>query len=229
MFFPSKNQSLRRWPKKNPHQSSSDSEKRWLSCSEFKQVQTGFSFKVFPMLVHDLIFFHVLFYGPQVGVCLYFSMLTQVGWRFPTGHRSVGLGPPGMPMCPKLLSFWRSWWRSAQKLAFWKFRTTGKFPYEKIVLFESRVIGTWLENDEHDPIVIRTDILELESQVGFRRVDCLHHLILANLKIGNYAKAKVGAGGFNFFFKQQHSCSQNGLQMDTRWRERWKEFLWRHP
>ena len=29
--------------------------------------------------------------------------------------------------------------------------------------------------------------------MGFRRVDCLHHLILANLKIGQYAKAKVGS------------------------------------
>ena len=32
------------------------------------------------------------------------------------------------------------------------------------------------------------------TQVGFRRVECLHQLILANLKLGHYTKAKVRVG-----------------------------------
>lgn len=36
-------------------------------------------------------------------------------------------------------------------------------------------------------------LLEELVEVGFRRVDCLHQLILANLKLGHYAKAKESA------------------------------------
>ena len=34
------------------------------------------------------------------------------------------------------------------------------------------------------------ELIDELLEVGFRRVDCLHQLILANLKLGNYTKAK---------------------------------------
>lgn len=42
-------------------------------------------------------------------------------------------------------------------------------------------------------VIEAVELLEELVEVGFRRVDCLHHLILANLKIGQYAKAKDNA------------------------------------
>ena len=34
------------------------------------------------------------------------------------------------------------------------------------------------------------ELIDELLEVGFRRVDCLHQLILANLKLGHYTKAK---------------------------------------
>ena len=36
-------------------------------------------------------------------------------------------------------------------------------------------------------------------QVGFHRADCLHQLILANLKLGHYSKAKALGSKMSFF------------------------------